>query len=84
MCPDNGTQIEAQTVRAAGGGDPGRSLLVENMASQIRMLSNAIFEFGNLLAKEELDEVQREYLEEIRRAGEDLPGLVNIILDRRL
>jgi len=47
------------------------------------VMGNLIQAGAGRTASETLDEVQRASLEEIRRAGEELPGLVDAILSRR-
>lgn len=58
-----------------------KSELVDHLSSQIRTLSDAIIGFSNRLADEELDPTQREYLAEIRQAGQGLSGVVEEILE---
>jgi hypothetical protein len=55
--------------------------LIDNMAYQIRTLSNAIIGFSDLLLSESLPPDHREYAEEINQAGKDLSDLVNEVLD---
>ena len=55
--------------------------LVDNMAYQIRTLSNAIIGFSDLLLTEELTPDQRDYSAEINTAGKGLSELVNEVLD---
>jgi CheY-like chemotaxis protein len=55
--------------------------LVDNMAYQIRTLSNAIIGFSDLLLTEELTPDQRDYAAEINTAGKGLSELVNEVLD---
>jgi len=55
--------------------------LIDNLAYQIRTLSNAIIGFSNLLSAEDLNDTQREYVNEILQAGKGLSGIVNDVLD---
>jgi len=55
--------------------------MLDNMAYQIRTLSNAIIGFSDLLLSEELPVDQRDYAEEISLAGKGLSKLVNEVLD---
>ena len=55
--------------------------LIDNMAYQIRTLSNAVIGFSDLMLIEELTEDQMEYVQEISQAGNGLSSLVNEVLD---
>ncbi|MHC4553050.1 MAG: response regulator [Planctomycetota bacterium] len=55
--------------------------LVDNMAYQIRTLSNAVIGFSDLLLTEDLSEDLMEYVSEINQAGNGLSALVNEVLD---
>jgi signal transduction histidine kinase/CheY-like chemotaxis protein/HPt (histidine-containing phosphotransfer) domain-containing protein len=52
-----------------------------NMSHEIRTPMNSILGFTNLLRRTELSQVQREYIQNIHSAGENLLALVNDILD---
>ena len=52
-----------------------------NMSHEIRTPMNAMLGFTNLLKRTELNPIQREYLQNIHSAGENLLTLVNDILD---
>lgn len=52
-----------------------------NMSHEIRTPMNAILGFTNLLRRTQLSEEQREYIQNIHSAGENLLALVNDILD---
>jgi CheY-like chemotaxis protein/nitrogen-specific signal transduction histidine kinase len=58
-----------------------KSRLIDNMAYQIRTLSNAIIGFSDLLNAENLPEGLQEYVDEINQAGKALSVLVNDVLD---
>jgi signal transduction histidine kinase/DNA-binding response OmpR family regulator len=52
-----------------------------NMSHEIRTPMNSILGFTNLLKRTQLSEVQREYVQNIHSAGDNLLALVNDILD---
>jgi signal transduction histidine kinase/CheY-like chemotaxis protein/HPt (histidine-containing phosphotransfer) domain-containing protein len=52
-----------------------------NMSHEIRTPMNSILGFTNLLRRTELNSTQREYIQNIHSAGENLLTLVNDILD---
>jgi len=52
-----------------------------NMSHEIRTPMNSILGFTNLLRRTELNDIQREYVQNIHSAGENLLTLVNDILD---
>lgn len=54
---------------------------IDNMAYQIRTLSNAIVGFCDLLSQEKITESQKEYVTEIYQASQGLVSLVNNMLD---
>ncbi len=58
-----------------------KSRLMDNMAHQIRTLSNAVIGFSDLLLSEDLTQDQTEYIQEINQAGYGLSSLVNEVLD---
>ncbi|NLH17810.1 MAG: response regulator [Phycisphaerae bacterium] len=58
-----------------------KTKFIDNMAFQIRTLTNAILGFSELLLNEELNETQREYVNEIFSAGQGMVSLVNDVLD---
>lgn len=58
-----------------------KSQLMDNMAYQIRTLSNAVIGFSDLLLLEGLTQDQIEYVQEINSAGHGLSALVNEVLD---
>jgi CheY-like chemotaxis protein/nitrogen-specific signal transduction histidine kinase len=58
-----------------------KSRLMDNMAYQIRTLSNAVIGFSDLLLSEDITPDQIEYVQEINSAGYGLSALVNEVLD---
>lgn len=65
---------QAAAIRAKGR-------MIDNMAYQIRTLSNAIIGFSDLLLTENLEDCQRDFAQEIHQAGKGLSELVNEALD---
>ncbi len=58
-----------------------KSEFLANTSHEIRTPLNAILGFSDVLSREKLTETQLEYLNIIRRAGQNLLGLINDILD---
>ncbi len=58
-----------------------KSRMIDNMAYQIRTLTNAIIGFSDLLLSEELSADQLDFAREINQAGKGLSELVNEVLD---
>lgn len=58
-----------------------KTKFIDNMAFQIRTLTNAIMGFSELLMNEEINQTQREYVQEIFQAGQGMVSLVNDVLD---
>ncbi|HEY1195389.1 GAF domain-containing hybrid sensor histidine kinase/response regulator [Flavobacterium sp.] len=73
-------QLEAQR-KIAEKAVLARDSFLANMSHEIRTPLNSIIGFTDLLAQTELDEVQRDYIESVQIAGENLLLIVNDILD---
>ncbi|WP_281234024.1 GAF domain-containing hybrid sensor histidine kinase/response regulator [Flavobacterium gelatinilyticum] len=58
-----------------------RDSFLANMSHEIRTPLNAVIGFTDLLTQTELDEIQREYIDSVQIAGENLLLIVNDILD---
>lgn len=70
-----------ETIRRQEGALQAKGRLVDNMAYQIRTLSNAIIGFSDLLLTEEMTFDQHDFAQEINTAGKGLSKLVNEVLD---
>lgn len=78
---DRQTACQEQTIQQLRASLVAKSRMIDNMAYQIRTLSNAIIGFSELLLTEELTETQREFAQEIYQAGKGLTDIVNEVLD---
>jgi CheY-like chemotaxis protein/nitrogen-specific signal transduction histidine kinase len=79
---DRGSQEELrQETLAAQAALKTKSRLIDNMAYQIRTLSNAVIGFSDLLIAEGLPKNLKDYVDEIYQAGKALSVLVNDVLD---
>jgi PAS domain S-box-containing protein len=69
------------TKRKADSANEAKSLFLANMSHEIRTPINSILGFTELLTQGKITEEQKDYLDAIRLAGENLLALINDILD---
>lgn len=79
--PAESLEVLQETIRQQEAALQAKGRLVDNMAYQIRTLSNAVIGFSDLLLTEDLTADQRDYAVEINVAGKGLSGLVSEVLD---
>ena len=74
--------VEIQIARAAAeAANRSKSEFLANMSHEIRTPMNAIIGMSHLALQTHLDKKQRNYIEKVHRAGENLLGIINDILD---
>jgi PAS domain S-box-containing protein len=77
-------QAELEVLRAkeiAEEATKAKSDFLANMSHEIRTPMNAIIGMSHLALQTSLDKKQRNYIEKVNRAGENLLGIINDILD---
>lgn len=74
-------EVLRETIRRHEATLQAKGRLLDNMAYQIRTLSNAVIGFSELLLTEELTPEQHDFAVEINTAGKGLSDLVNEVLD---
>jgi signal transduction histidine kinase/CheY-like chemotaxis protein len=72
---------ERQARQAAEAANRSKSEFLSRMSHELRTPLNAVLGFGQLLELDDLDESQRESVEQIVKGGRHLLGLINDVLD---
>lgn len=75
-------EAAAETARAeAERANHAKSEFLSRMSHELRTPLNAVLGFGQLLAMQDLDESDRESVDQILKGGQHLLGLINEVLD---
>lgn len=75
------TQEYEQALDRVVAADKAKGEFLANMSHELRTPMNGVIGIADLLAQTSLDEVQRDYVDTIRRSGDALLALISNILD---